>query len=672
AYAANMGVRIVNCSWGGRQRSDAENDVIQYAYSKNTLVIAASGNNYRIIDFFPASYDHVLGVTSISVEGLRDVYSNVSYTVDVGAPGQAILSTVPFAGYSFESGTSMSTPQVAGAAALVLAKNPDLKAGQIAEIIRASAKGNVDSTVIDYMGRGMIDINRAVTDDNLYSARIEKYEIYDSNDDNIVAAGEQGAIEITALNYLKTLPSLKAKIEFIEGGDHILTNTEEITFGLSNTLSTVKNLKADFRFLVKDSTPVSTEVVVKVSFFDETVGYGPDHDYFRFIINPDYRDLNTNNLVVTFDSRAGIGYSDPTEHTKGSGFLWKNAPPEVPSQGRSVLYQSGLMLAADEGRIVSVAPAQWADNSDQDFETISRIDPVVPPTHPKALQQLHTTYADTRPWDSLQVGVTIDQNSYAFGGVASDAVIVDYAIRKRPVDHPDVVHNNESTVALFMDWDIGPSGASNIMTYEAATNTSYTWRQESDMPVIAVRILSPLPQGSDFNFHAIQNNGSEGIIGTYDGFTIEEKWQSMTIGRDSAGIADVSQVFGIVDVPMLSSDSIKLTYVMGLGVDREAATRTIDDAERQWRQTSSVGRAPTALSVNVYPNPFADRISFVLPELGKPATVRLFDAMGRVVLDRTISQGAASIDGLELPAGAYTIELAQSGTVYRSQVIRMR
>lgn len=672
AYAANMGVRIVNCSWGGQQRSEAENDVIQYAYARNTLVIAAAGNNHRHEDFYPASYDHVLSVTSISGDGSRDVFSNVGHRVDVGAPGMAILSTVPFEGYGYESGTSMSTPQVSGAAALILAKDPTLKAGQLAEVIRASARGNTDSSVLDLMGRGLIDIKRAVTDANLYSVRIERTQVDDANDDKILASGETGSIVITAFNYLNTLPSLKARIELVQNGQYILTNTKELTFGPSNTLSTVQSLKADFRFLVADSTPVSAEVVVKVSFFDETAGYGPDPDYFSFVINPDYRDLNANNIAVTFDSKAGIGYSDPVEHTRGSGFTWMNAPPQVPSQGRSVLYQSGLMISADENRVVSLAPGEWAETATRDFSTISRIRPVVPPDHEKALGELHTSYDDTKALDSLEVGVTVDQRAYAFGGEASDAILVDYLVRKRAMDHPELDHTDETTIALYMDWDVGPSGAMNITRFDEATQTAYLWRQESEMPYVAVRIISEIPEGAELNFHAIQNNGTEGIVGTYDGLRNEEKRIAMTIQRDSAGIADVSQVFGLKNVPLKSADSITLTYVMGLGIDEAAAKRTIDDAEKQWKFAASVRQPAENLSVRVYPNPFVDRISFVLPQTSQVVIARLVDVTGRIALEKQLAANATSLDVSGLVAGSYILELEQAGKFYRSQLVKSK
>lgn len=671
AYAANMGVRIVNCSWGGQQRSDAENDVIQYAYSKNTLIVAASGNEFREMDFYPASYDHVISVGSISPNGLRDGFSNYSINVDVGAPGSSILSTVPFEGYRFQGGTSMAAPQVSGAAALVLAQYPTLNAGQLGEVIRASAKGNVDTSVRDLMGRGMIDIKRAVTDTNLYSARIEDVDIFDDNGDKILNAGESGAIVITALNYLRPLPSLKAKIEFVTNGAYIMSNTKEITFGVSNTLSTVKNLQADFRFLVKDSTPIGAEVVVKVSFYDDAVGYGPDVDFFTFVINPDYRDLNANDLTVTFDSKGGMGYSDPVEHSHGSGFTWTKAPADIPSAGRSVLYQSGLMLSANEERVVSIAPSQWPNVADQDFATVSRIAAVTPPDHPRALQELRAVYEDIYTPDSLQVGVTVDQRSYAFGGAASDAIIVDYRIAKRPLDHPGLEHSDETTVALFMDWDIGPGGTSNITRYDTALATAFIWRQESTMPYVAVRIISDVPEGAEKNFHAIQNNGDEGIVSTYDGFTDIEKWMAMTIERDTAGMADVSQVMGLKNVQLASNDSVRVTYVMGIGRDANEAFLATVDAERQWHSTSSVAAKPEAQNAKVFPNPFLDRISFELPA-NTAASVRLIDAMGRVMVDQSLDAHIRSIDARDIPGGSYLLELTQGGKIYRSQVVKVK
>lgn len=671
-YAANMGVRIVNCSWGGRQRSQAEDDVIQYAYSKNTIIIAASGNNGFYQDFYPASYDHVLSVGSINEAGNRDYFTNYGVRFDVGAPGNAILSTVPGGGYSFQTGTSMSTPQVSGAMALVLAQNPQLSAGQAMEVIRASARGNKDSTVKDLLGRGLIDVGRAVTDTNLFSARIENVKIFDGNNDGILAAGETGAVELTVLNYLRPLKALKAKIEFVDNGEYILTNTKELNFGETNTLSVVKNLQADFRFFVQDTTPENTTVLVKVILSDEQTGYGPDVDYFRMVVNPSYRDLNKNNLVVTFDSKGGIGYNDPVEHTQGSGVYWQGAPPQIPSQARSVIYQGGLMISMDSFRVVSIAPAEFSNFSDQDFAPVQRVQEVTPPDHPKAIQELHTIYHDTKAPDSVQVGVTVDQRSYEFeGGLASNAVVVDYTLRKRETE-VQLPHSNHTNIALYMDWDIGPSGALNYTWYTESNNTALIRRLDVNYPFVGMRIVSEMPSDAMLNFHAIQNDGEEGIVETYGGFDAMEKWMSMTIDRTFAGPSDVSMVYGIENAPMKSEDSIRLTYIIAVGVDSAETVRAIEETEKLWRATSSVTPVDASISqLQVYPNPFTDRISAIAPGNGS-GIARLIDPMGRIVYEQHFDYGSIEMHHLDLPSGFYVLEVEQGTIRLRKQLVRVK
>jgi hypothetical protein len=329
-------------------------------------------------------------------------------------------------------------------------------------------------------------------------------------------------------------------------------------------------------------------------------------------------------------------------------------------------------MSADEFRVVSIAPGEFANYANKDFATVSRIDVVTPPDHKLAIQELRTVYEDTNAPDSLEVGVTVDQRSYAFDGAASDAVVVDYNVKKRALAFPGLEYTDETTLALYMDWDIGPSGSMNITRFDDQTQTAYLWRQESTMPYVAVRIISAIPEGATQNFHAVQNDGSDGIVGTYDGFTNAEKWMAMTIERDNAGLADISQVLGLKDLHLATDDSIRVTYVMGLGRDEASAKATIDAAEKQWNAPSYVSSTTDASPVQVFPNPFTDRISFTLPESGKIASARLIDAMGRVVLDQQISANASSIDALDIPAGSYIIELTQGGQVYRSQIVKIK
>lgn len=123
-YAVANGAHITNNSWGGPSYSQALYDAIAEAREKNQLFVAAAGNDASDDDLkphYPASYalDNVISVAATDREDRLAGFSNHGATsVDLAAPGVGILSTVP-GGYGFYSGTSMATPHVSGAAALL-------------------------------------------------------------------------------------------------------------------------------------------------------------------------------------------------------------------------------------------------------------------------------------------------------------------------------------------------------------------------------------------------------------------------------------------------------------------------------------------------------------------------------------------------------------------------
>ncbi|MDL5502527.1 MAG: S8 family serine peptidase, partial [Candidatus Methanoperedens sp.] len=144
SYATMMGADIMSNSWGGGEYSSALEEAIRAADDAGILFVAAAGNDYENIDnypFYPAGYD-VPNIISVAATDHNDIIADFSnygnLTVDLGAPGVDVLSSVPGNVYDLYSGTSMATPHVSGAAALLKAFNPQLTHHEIKNILMNS------------------------------------------------------------------------------------------------------------------------------------------------------------------------------------------------------------------------------------------------------------------------------------------------------------------------------------------------------------------------------------------------------------------------------------------------------------------------------------------------------------------------------------------------------
>ncbi|MCA2799589.1 S8 family serine peptidase, partial [Microcystis sp. M113S2] len=136
-YATAKGVKLTNNSWGGGPYTQALYDAINAAGQAGALFIAAAGNNSANADInpmYPAAYNlaNIVSVASTTRTDALSSFSNYGLTsVDLGAPGSDIYSTLPNNSYGTLSGTSMASPHVAGAAALLWSQNPTWTAQQV-------------------------------------------------------------------------------------------------------------------------------------------------------------------------------------------------------------------------------------------------------------------------------------------------------------------------------------------------------------------------------------------------------------------------------------------------------------------------------------------------------------------------------------------------------------
>lgn len=139
-YAVKMGARVINASWGGSQCSESLKSSIAAATSHGTVFVAAAGNestDVNQIPSWPAAFI-VPGKITVAAHNKFQFlasFSNFGVLVDITAPGENILSTVPGNAAAYKSGTSMATPYVSGVAALMIGAKPSLSSVETVQIL---------------------------------------------------------------------------------------------------------------------------------------------------------------------------------------------------------------------------------------------------------------------------------------------------------------------------------------------------------------------------------------------------------------------------------------------------------------------------------------------------------------------------------------------------------
>ncbi len=165
-YAADMGVQIVTTSYNvdGWVGDPVFTAGLQYMYDAGVLHFNSAGNNNSLNP--PRQvFDQSLFVASTDSSDVRSSFSNYGTGIDVSAPGSSIFSTVTNNGYGTKSGTSMATPNAAGAAALLWGANPSWNRDQVAARLLGTAD-NIDSmnpSYVGWLGSGRVNPFAAMT-----------------------------------------------------------------------------------------------------------------------------------------------------------------------------------------------------------------------------------------------------------------------------------------------------------------------------------------------------------------------------------------------------------------------------------------------------------------------------------------------------------------------------
>jgi subtilisin family serine protease len=161
-WAADNKAQVINLSLGSYGFSRFLADAVAYAHQNGAVIVAAGGNEATKAPLYPGALPNVISVAATDADDNLWVGSNYGDAIDLTAPGVRILSLDTHDNYLFVTGSSFSTAQVSGVAALVRTKHPVLKSTQVAQVLFQTADDLGEKGKDQFYGFGRINAARAL------------------------------------------------------------------------------------------------------------------------------------------------------------------------------------------------------------------------------------------------------------------------------------------------------------------------------------------------------------------------------------------------------------------------------------------------------------------------------------------------------------------------------
>lgn len=644
-YSADHGAQVINCSWGSAYYGgDYIKDIINYAsLVRGCLVVAACGNSYSEVPFFPASATYVLSVAGSNSLDKKWSNSSYGYFVDISAPGESIYSTWGGASFITSAGTSMASPVVAGSAALVSSYYPDLNMLQIAEVLRNSADsidyviGN--ETYAGKLGTGRINLYRALTDTLRPSVRLINHHFLNT----LFGAGDTIKLVAYYTNYLSKTLNTKVRIEcnspYVQMLDSIYYQ------GNMGALETDSNTTSPFKIYLKGNLPSNYNLQILVYFESDNA---LSRDPITYVVNTDYYQLDTNNISATVVGNSNLGFND--------GYLMM--------QGRGLTYKNRANLLTMAGFMAGTSSVNISDNvygfsipGDTDFTMSYPTIPVYDTKYgDKAFLSQFTDTALATNSNKLKVL----QYSYAWHA-PDDA---NYIILKYRMINLNMTPIISLYSGFFADWDVG-SSSSNRAHYDTEGDLIVAYNLDSSM-FIGLCHLSP----SEGTHYLFDMNGFNGSITVNDGFSGLEKYSALTSERNSAGVSaagnDIAMLLSAGPFTIQASDTADFVLAILAGESITDIRNAAERARLRFRDPllSVSDEDISCIGFNIFPNP--SNGSFQVDGIAQadlPVKVVISDAGGRVCKTMYMQFPSQTLDASGLKAGAYLVRIGSKVSI---------
>lgn len=654
-YAADHGAAIINCSWGSTARSFYGEDVVNYAIGKGCLIVAAGGNNAWSTPDYPAGYKGVIAVANVRENDVKSSTSNYGGYISVSAPGTNIYSTTFHNTYGYKSGTSMASPVVAGAAALVKSYFPALSMQQVGELIRVTAD-NIDNANPSYagkLGKGRLNVYRALTE-NSPAVRYQAVNFDDENNGSF-SAGSTFSVYLDIKNFLLPVSGLQVSLK--SDNPNVVVSSSVSTVA---TLGTLEEQAAigPFTVQIKPGTPDNTPVEFEIDYAGNNNSYR-DYETFTVTVARDYLNIVAGDISTTATSNGRVGYSSGNQDG-GLGFQYKE---------KQLLYEASLMI----GNVSTVSNNARTSNGSSDEHFIKR-------TAVKAART-DTTVSGSSEFDDsgnpASLGIDIrHQLTAPLDQEGKNYVIAEYEVVNRNANALKDLY-----IGLFNDWDIDAE-SSNATRYDALNRIAYAYSvSNSSAPYAGVKLLNTTEAPAYYPMTL------SGAPLSDDNFSSGEKYLSLSSGVASSGAgnntsgADISFVAGYGPFTIPANGSVKVAFAYGAGDNLSDLKKNLAAAQSSFdKRNQTIASSAVLYS---YPNPvtpyYNNNVAAVV-NLQEDAVISLdlFNLLGQkvrtLVNETSVNKGQHTLyyNFADLGSGIYIMRLRYNGAVKTHKISVVR
>ena len=538
ALAADLGCDVINLSWGQAGGfSQFGQDMINYAVlERDAVVVAAAGNTHGELDFYPASFDNVLSVGATNIGDSKASWATYSTKIDLMAPGDDIQSTANTGGYSTGFGTSFSCPMVAGAAALVRARFPELNAQQVMERIRVTADdiygipGN--GSYFGLLGKGRLNMLRALTDNSSPAVRAVEFN-YDNGSGAFAYFEDTLKLNFKFKNFL--YPTASAKISLSSLSEDVIMLDSTFQLGALNPLESRDHT---FSVYLKSSLDYRKKLRFRVDIED---GIYEDFQYIDIVSSPHWVDLEAGELALTLVEQGKLGYAF-------DGYLYGQG---VRFQGENLLHHIGLVAATEANKVSDNAVRNFSlNNRHHDFKATDRIKFY---NNSIAHRDVRSVFEEVNP----TIGIRIEQKALAWEN--KDFIVLEYRITN--VSGAEIT---DLKTALFADWDLQDS-SKNKALWDNTNRIAYVFESEQNNLYAGI---APFDASDPIHYALDKGVFNGNTAETDDLLERSEKYGFIAsgLGKNEAGVNgsgnDVAHFVGTALPVLPNNESRKIAFVI--------------------------------------------------------------------------------------------------------------